>query len=456
MRKPPLPPSFNHWLSVLVMTLLYLLLIQIADRSAFDSVVIPFLGLFMAYGGYVMNLRSNSIRQYQPIWLLFGAAIFFRCLFLLTIPRLSDDVYRFVWDGRLLANGFNPYLYLPGALVNTKIATMAGLDVTLFQKLNSPNYFTVYPPVNQALFGLAAWLSKGSFFWNVVWLRVPIVLSEIGTGWLMMKLLRRSGRNPNLALLYGLNPLVIIELTGNLHYEAVMIFFVLLAVWLVNHYAESTRGLVLSAGVLAMGIATKLLPLLLLPLAIWYLGWRRGVAYSVLTGGFTALLFAPFASVELVQNVSSSVGLYFQKFEFNASIYYLLREIGYWIEGYNTIAYVGFGLSITTTLGIVWIAFRWKNPSMAVKLLTTLTLYFALATTVHPWYICSIVAAAVFTRFRYPLVWSALIPVSYFTYYTLPYHENLWLTALEYGVVAITLIAEMRIGERLPHPAEVD
>ncbi len=455
MRKPALPPSFGHWLSVLTMTLLYLLLIRVADRSALGSVVIPLLGLFMGYGGYVTGFR-NATRPYQPIWLLVGAAVFFRCLFLFTIPRLSDDVYRFVWDGRLLANGFNPYLYLPSALVNTATATTAGLDLPLFQKLNSPNYYTVYPPVNQALFGLAAWLSGGSFPWHVFWLRVPIVLSEIGTIWLMMKLLRRLSRNPNLALLYGLNPLVIIELTGNLHYEAVMIFFVLLAVWLVDHYGKSTRVLVLSAGALALGIATKLLPLLLLPLAVWYLGWRRGMAFAALTGGVTALLFAPFASLELARNVLSSVELYFQKFEFNASVYYLLRQIGYWIKGYNTIAHVGLGLSLITTLGIVWIALRWKNPSMAVKLLATLTLYFALATTVHPWYICSIVAAAVFTRFRYPLVWSALIPVSYFTYHTLPYHENLWLTALEYGVVFAVLLAEIRAGNRLPYPARLD
>ncbi len=431
--------SVRYFFWISLSSIIYLILAYMVPRQDFGYLIA---GLLMLFLGYWWAVRQSG----EGI----AAAIFFRLLLLFSMPYLSDDVYRFVWDGRLLANGFNPYLYLPDALVNTEIATMAGLDVTLFQKLNSPTYFTVYPPVNQALFGLAAWLSKESFFWNVVWLRVPIVLSEIGTLWLMTKVLSRLGRNPNLALLYGLNPLIIIELTGNLHYEAVMIFFVLLAVCLIMYYGESTRGLVLSAGALAMGIATKLLPLLLLPLAIWYLGWRRGIAYAALTGGFTALLFAPFASVELVQNVSSSVGLYFQKFEFNASVYYLLREIGYWIEGYNTIAVVGFGLSIMTTLGVLWIAFGWKNPSMAVKLLATVTLYFALATTVHPWYIGSIVAAAVFTRFRYPLVWSALIPLSYFTYHAQPYHENLWLTALEYGVVATILIAEIRADKLLP------
>ena len=452
-------PLFRYFFWIFLSLIIYLALAYYVPRQEFGWLITGLAVLFLGYwwantppqplprreGLKPVESRSPSLRGRG--WGGVLPAIFFRFLLLFSIPCLSDDVYRFVWDGRLLANGFNPYLYLPSALVNTEIASLAGLDITLFQKLNSPDYFTVYPPVNQALFGLAAWLSNGSFFWNVVWLRVPIILSEIGTLYLMMKLLRRSGRNPNLALLYGLNPLVILELTGNLHYEAVMIFFVLLAIWLLARYGEVTRWLVWSAGALAMGIATKLLPLLLLPLAIRHLGWRRGIAYAALTGGFTALLFLPFASVELARNVFSSVELYFQKFEFNASVYYLLREVGYWIEGYNTIARVGLGLSVATTLGILWIAFRWKNPLMAVKLLTTLTLYFALATTVHPWYISSVVAAAVFTRFRYPLVWSALIPLSYFTYHTLPYHENLWGTALEYSVVFVVIVLEIRTGK---------
>ena len=437
--------SFRSIIWLFFSSFVYLTLAYTVPRQDFGWLITGLAVLFAGYWWAVWCSGEGRIG--------FAAAILFRLLLLFSIPRLSDDVYRFVWDGRLLANGFNPYLYLPSALVDTTIAAVAGLDVSLFQKLNSPDYFTVYPPVNQALFGLASWLSRESFFWQVVWLRVPIVLSEIGTLGLLRKLLRLAGRNPKLALLYGLNPLVILELTGNLHYEAVMIFFVLLAVWLIGQYGETTRGLVLSAGTLALGIATKLLPLLLLPLAVWYLGWRRGVAYAALAGGFTALLFWPFASVELAQNVFSSVELYFQKFEFNASVYYLLREIGYWLKGYNTIARVGFGLSIATTLGTLWIAFRWKNPSLAVKLLATVTLYFALATTVHPWYICSIVAAAVFTRFRYPMVWSALIPLSYFTYHTPAYHENGWLTAAEYGIVAGVLVLEIRANKLSPASA---
>ena len=368
---------------------------------------------------------------------LFGSAVLFRLLLLFAMPQLSDDFYRFVWDGRLLVHGYNPYLYLPNQLLNTPIAAVCGLNESLFQQLNSPNYFTVYPPVNQALFGLAAWLSPNSLLGNAVWLRVPIVLGEMGSLWLMTRLLLRLGMNPNLALLYGLNPLVILELTGNLHFEAVMIFFVLLAVWLlIRHDQHSIRRLVTSAGALAFAIGTKLLPLLLLPLIVRRAGWRTGIPYALLTGMLTVALFMPFASLELARNLFSSLRLYVQTFEFNASVYYALRAIGYWTKGYNAIERIGFWLSITTMLSVLWIAFRWRTPA-SVQLIATLTLYFAFATTVHPWYSTTLVAASVFTRFRYPLVWSALIPLSYFTYHAQPYAENLWLTAIEYGIVLV-------------------
>ncbi|GAA4411230.1 DUF2029 domain-containing protein [Nibrella viscosa] len=397
----------------------------------------------LLFWGYLLRVRplwyhrnsQTSVFGFpdEPDRLLFAAAIIFRLTLLFAMPKLSDDYVRFIWDGRLLAHGFNPYLYLPTGIINTPLAGQAGLDGNVFIYLNSPNYYTVYPPLNQAMFGLAAMLSPGNVLGNVIALRVFILLAELGVLWLLVRLLTHVNRNPNLALLYGLNPLIILELTGNVHFEAVVIFFVLLAVWLVlkNRW-------VLSAGALALAVGTKLLPLLFLPLAIRYLGWRRGISYAMLTLILTGILFLPFASVALVQNIFSSINLYFQKFEFNASIYYLIREVGFWIKGYNIIEQAGLWLSIITTLGVLWIAFSTKLPhALSTRLLLTLSFYFALATTVHPWYATTLVAASVFTNFRYPLVWSGLIWVSYATYQGgLPYRENLLLTAVEYLVVA--------------------
>ncbi|MBC8155637.1 MAG: hypothetical protein H7Z72_22340 [Bacteroidetes bacterium] len=412
---------------------LFLLIGYGVPRDQFNLLITLYGLLFWGYWLRVSPLwRTPKAVSEQPDAFLFSAAVLFRLALLVAMPLLSDDYARFVWDGRLLAHGYNPYLYLPVQIVGTPLAASAGLSQTLFESLNSPAYFTVYPPLNQAFFGLAAWLSP-DVWGNVIGLRLPILGAELGSIWLMVRLLRRAGQNPNLALLYALNPLVILELTGNVHFETVMIFFMLLAVWLfVNGQFAG------SAGALALAIGTKLLPLLFLPLIIRHLGWKRGIGYAALTGLLTAGLFVPFASIDLARNVFSSLNLYFQLFEFNASLHYLIRAVGFWLVGRNITVDASFWLFLTAVSGILGIAFgvrRTTRPVVAGQVLLTLTFYFALATTVHPWYATTLVAATVFTRFRYPLLWSGLIWLSYATYQTVPYHENMGLTALEYGVV---------------------
>lgn len=413
---------------------LYALLAYSIDRSQFTGL----LGLyFLVVWGYSIRVRAIPelpSKVSLDRFFLFSA-ILFRVILLLAPPNLSDDYARFTWDGRLLAHGFNPYLYLPRSLLGTTIGQVAGLDADLFKRLNSPDYFTVYPPLNQAFFGLAAWLGGNSLPATVVWLRVPILLAEIGTIWLLPRLLQRVGQNPNYALIYTLNPLVILELTGNIHFEAVVIFFCVWAVWSLVGAVRQVGSYFSSALLFSLAVATKMLPLIGLPLLIRHLGWRKGLIYSGIVGVLTVAMFLPFASLELIQNVGSSINLYFQKFEFNASIYYLVRQAGYWLKGYNVIQQVGPWLSLITLLGILWLAFGRMKITLGTRLLLTLTLYFAMATTVHPWYITLVVMASVFTPFRYPLVWSALVWASYATYQREPYIENLWLTTAEYTAV---------------------
>jgi alpha-1,6-mannosyltransferase len=252
-------------------------------------------------------------------------------------------------------------------------------------------------------------------------------------------LLCRAGRNPNLALLYALNPLVILELTGNLHAEALLIFGVLLAVWLFGR--GSGRGrFTRPAAALALAIGAKLLPLLLLPVVVVWLGWQRGLRFAGLTILFTALLFAPFLRVELLVNLWTSLGLYVHTFVFNASLYPLVRAAGRWLTGANTSTATGVALSLLTLAGTVIIARRWGRTNLAGAVLLTLTGYFLLTTTVHPWYLTSLVAIGVFVPLRYPLVWSGLVWLSYSAYSVANPEIYLWLTGLEYGILLVVLV----------------
>ena len=309
--------------------------------------------------------------------------------------------------------------------------------------LNSPHYYSVYPPVCQAIFGLAAALAPGSARGTVVLLRLVVLLAEAGTAGLLLALLRAFGQPPGRALIYLLNPLVIVELTGNLHFEALMLSLLLLALLLL------VRGRRLaSAGALGLAVGTKLLPLLALPLLARRLGGRRFITYGLVVGLTVGALFAPFLSAELVRNIGRSLGLYFRTFEFNASFYYLLRAVGYRLTGYNVIGTLGPALALGTAAAGLLLAWREARPTPATlprTLLLLLTVYYLLATIVHPWYLTPLVALSLFTPYRYPLVWSGLAVLSYATYQTPAYTENLWLVGLEYAGVLAVLSYELRV-----------
>ena len=273
-------------------------------------------------------------------------------------------------------------------------------------------------------------------------LRLIVLLAESGTAALLLALLRAFGQSGQRALWYLLNPLVITELTGNLHFEALMICFGLLALWLLVQGQRSR-----SAVALGLAVGTKLLPVLMLPLLIKRLGWRQFIRYSIVTGIVVSALFLPFLSLDLLRNINRSLTLYFSKFEFNASVYYVLRSIGYHLTGYNEIAIIGPGLARATAVLALWLAWREKPAVWATlprTLLFTLTIYYLFAIVVHPWYLAPLVALSVFTTYRFALVWSGMVVLSYAAYQTSAYLENPWLLGLEYLTVLVVLAWELR------------
>ena len=152
----------------------------------------------------------------------------------------------------------------------------------------------------------------------------------------------------------------------------------------------------------------------------------------------SSLTFLPFLSAEFLQYFSATIALWFQKFEFNASIYYIIRWIGFEVVGWNIIGTVGKILPINTILLVAALAlFRRNNSisSIATTMLFAVFGYFLLSTTVHPWYVATPLLLCLFTNYRFPLVWSFMVVLSYTAYGKEGFDENLWLVALEYVVV---------------------
>lgn len=394
--------------------------------------------LFVMYA-YFLNFTDKQ-KEFR-FYLLSG--VFFRLVFLFGIPLLSNDYFRFIWDGRLFVNGFNPYLSLPAEFINSPEVEQIAQHQELYDGMGglSQQNYTCYPPINQLMFAIGAYFIKENILANIITMKILIILSEIGSFYFGMRILQKLKLPLTNILIYVLNPFIIMELTGNVHWEPVMIFLVILSIFLLME--EQWKS---SAFFMAMAISVKLIPLILLPALLRKLGFKKAVLYYSVTIFFFLLFYMPFFDWEAPENMLKSVSLYFDNFEFNASIFYVIREWGYQVYGYNIIRTAGPWMSLAAFIFILIISFQkatatWKGVLNAM--LFALSTYYFLATTVHPWYISTLLMLSVFGNYRYVVVWSAVIMLSYMAYSNEAFKENLYLVALEYTCVYGFLIYEI-------------
>ncbi|HMQ46745.1 MAG TPA: glycosyltransferase 87 family protein [Saprospiraceae bacterium] len=397
------------------------------QQSDFVLLVAIYTPTFLLY-----LLLCQAAVSIQRRYFLFGLAVIARLLLLPSLPGWSDDLYRFIWDGRLIVHGTNPFEQLPSYYMEPG-HRVSGLEESLYASLNSADYFTVYPPVAQGIFALAAWLSPQSILGSALVIRGFLLLCELGTIWLLLRLLRNMQMPEHKAIWYALNPLVILEVVGNLHFEGAMIFFLLL-----SFYFLQKQQLIPSAFGMALSIASKLVPLIFLVFWLRRLGWKSAFWFFGVLGFSLLLVFSPLLSGAFFQGMGSSLGLYFHQFEFNASLYYLARYIGYQLEGYNMIDTLGPLLALTTFVGVLSMALVWKtsgDQAFMKKHLFAICLYVMCSTTVHPWYAILPFTLSLFSSYRFPMLFTYFVVWSYAHYAQNRFEENILLIALEYSII---------------------
>ena len=425
--------KYSILLSITATIVAYICIGYLFPRENF----IALFGLYsLAFLSFIVLYKNETISEKQ----LFGLGIFFRLLFLFGMPFWSQDFYRFIWDGNLIVDGINPYLNTPNQIITTTTINNAQELYTKMGTLSASHYSN-YPPINQFFFAVSSFFSNHSIFISALVLKLIIIVSDIGIYHYGKKILLLIDQNPRKIFLYFLNPLIIIELTGNLHFEGVMLFFFAIGLFL---FLKDKW--LLASVFIAVSISIKLLPLLLLPFFYQKLSFKKSVAFYSSVIGVSAVTFVPFLSPKLVANYTETIGLWFTNFEFNASIYYLVREIGFYINGYNSIGIIGKVTPIITVLIILFFAlFRTnKKPSdLFSNAMIALSFYFFISTTVHPWYAVNLVFLTLFTRFKFPIIWSYLIVLSYFAYSQMPFKESYILLFIEYAIVFGVLAYEL-------------
>jgi hypothetical protein len=407
------------------------------QRTDFVELFSLFSLAFAAYAA-ILYYRRHLILKYA-----IGVALLIRFLLIFAFPALSDDVYRFLWDGLLMINGSNPFESLPIDMFTNGLPHF--LDENLFDELNSQSYYSVYPPFAQLLFALVASISQQDIYLFNIVLKILFFAGECLSIYLLYACLKLKDLDTTLILYYALNPLIILEVSANLHFEAFLVLFFLASLYFIIKNRVSSASVML-----ALSVMSKMTSLIFLPFMFAYWKDWRWFKYVSICLIVVVLGFVPLLLGINLQHFTSSLDLYFRKFEFNASVYYVARALGYQIQGYNLIKWIGPVLGIISFLSIMIISWHKEKISLNKVLKGfswALLVYLLFSTTVHPWYLAMLIALTPFTQHRFALVWSFLIFLSYYAYSFNPVKESTLFLFAEYlGLSAFVILDLYKAG----------
>lgn len=339
--------------------------------------------LYLAASWVVLRGGAATGGRSRGLWLVLLVGLVPRLLLLPSAPTLSEDLYRYLWDGRLVAAGVNPYPHPPSD------PALARFRDGLFAKLNHADVPTVYPPAAELLFGAAARVEPSPRAWKgLLFLLEALLVAALA--WL----LARRGLPAERLLLYYWNPLVVVECYGSGHVDLATAAFLVLSLALLE------RGRSIGAGVtFALAALTKYVPLLLVPAVARRRRWAT-LAVAAVAG---ALLFAPFTGAG--RALWGGLEAYTRNWEWNGSLYAILRPHFHRGDPPRLILAVALAAA---SLGIAWRARTATGATLA------LWIAFLLASpTVFPWYLVPAVALLPLHPDAGFLLFSGLVALSY-------------------------------------------
>lgn len=372
-------------------------------------------------------------------WLLVvGAALLFRILLLTDAPTLSDDIWRYLWDGGQILSGASPYGPSPEEIGPT------GPDADLLPLINHPQLPSIYPPVAQAAFAVGRLFGRSPRGMKVLFVFADVLLI------LLLGRLLQSRRRPPIGMaVYAWHPLPIVEIAGSGHVDGLAALALVACLYAVQ--VDKWRGATI-AGVAAAGV--KIWPAILLAPLVAHAPARRKRQVLVLGAVGLTMLALPMvlSGTEGMRSVSAYLG----RWEFNNPIYYLLKIA---LGGSASAARAVLYLILAALIGYVFARCWTGSMGLVAGLIWLCGGYLALSPTVYPWYALPMIAllsVGDLKTGRVWILWTLLLPLSYELLgryaATGVWQERWWVMAMEWtplvlGLMGI-LLADKRAGVR--------
>jgi alpha-1,6-mannosyltransferase len=257
---------------------------------------------------YLLAIREFFARPRFPQHVVVSALILaavWHIEFLRVPAGADEDIYRYVWDGRLQRLGYNPYLVIPSD------PAVKGLHTAETRNLNNPDLPSPYPPGAQLFFRAVTAIHESTFA-----LKVAFVICDLAIVLVLLDALRRSRQGAHLVLAYAWNPLLAIEVAGSGHIDIVGALFLLVSV-----VALERRWRATAAVALGLAVAVKFLPIVLLPL-YWKRVRIRDIALAAAVFVFMYVPFLHHARIPI-----GSLATYVQSWRFNGPVFAALDHV---------------------------------------------------------------------------------------------------------------------------------
>jgi hypothetical protein len=411
------------------------------DLNDLDKPVLIFVGLMLSSGAsylwVLQRLQNTVMNKWVLAWIL-ALGLIMRLSMLSSVPILEDDYFRYLWDGGVLAEGFNPYQYAPRQILDEgasdipeTLHRMAKESFPDTEHINYPYLKTIYPPVAQSAFALAHLLSP----WSMNAWRLVLLALDVTTLFLFFALFRRMNLpRPGLAL-YWWNPLLIKEIYNSGHMDLIVLPFVLAALlFFINNRH------ILASGALGFALGAKFWPAILLPVVLRPLvrNPKRLISALLLFAGVSAAMLLPFSLGGL--NADSGLLAYGRTWEMNDSLFMLLLWfVRFLIESLGlpfTSAQLGARVLATSllTAWILWVIREDVSEPriLSKRFLMVVAALFLISPTQFPWYYVWVLPFLVFHPRMSLLILTALLPL----YYLRPYLNARGLVYIhDYGLV---------------------
>ena len=230
----------------------------------------------------------------------------FRLILLPAAPSLSDDIWRYIWEGGVQLSGINPYRYVPSA---PELVPLRQTLDAVYQGVNYKDLPAIYPPLMQWVFALGAAMGRSATAMKLVF-----VAADLGLLMALARLLTSAGHPAARILVYAWNPLVVLEVAGSGHNDSLALCFLV----------GSTAGIighrkVLSIAALGLAALSKLFPIAMLPLyAKKVKPWQLAIAPAVMLAGYLPYLSAG-------PMLFHSLRQYAERWRYNESIFSFLE-----------------------------------------------------------------------------------------------------------------------------------